>query len=125
MKIKRFDQINENKFVDSPYIHGNVVDSITDDDIKKVNRSGRKAYIVNKDYELVEVKSKSDIRKNTYNRNHNFQHVVFLSDNKIDKIQNLINNIGETEELYRKKIKLLFDYVVAFAQKDAEKDEES
>lgn len=124
MKIKKFNEINEGHFTDNPYIHSRATHAVSDDDIKKVNRSGRKAYIVNRDYELVEMKTKSDVRRSEHKRNHNFPHLVFLSDEKIDSIKGLVKNIGKTEELERQKIKLMFDYVLAFAQKELEGSDE-
>jgi len=121
MKIKKFEELNERVITDYAYIHGNNVGIMDDMDFKRVHRSGRKAYIVNHDYDLVEVKTKIDITRSK--RNGNFPHVVFLSDDKIERTQKLIKNTEEVEKLYKKKIKLLFDYVITYAQKDLEEGE--
>jgi hypothetical protein len=94
-------------------------DILNTDDFKKIHRSGRKVYLVNRKYEIVEVPTISHLKLITREEGVDmkpaveFQYLLFIPEEKVNKFQDLVTSIGKMKNLYEEKIKLLFDMIRA------------
>ena len=128
MKIDRFKKVNEEVSEHdglSNLIRNNTINrrnfSIIDsNDIKKLNRVGRKAYYVDDKGSLVEITPSSlyTIKHKKSGISELVNEIFLIEDSKKDKIEGFCKNIHEVYDLTMKKISTLGEVVRAYANKN-------
>jgi hypothetical protein len=121
MKIKKF---NENTFADAimtqatfkidPF--GKIVHQM---DIKKIHRSGRKIYIIDGAFEIVEIKQPFELRHLSGTKiNELFPYVLAIREDFLETVKEKVALIKNIKELTDRKMTTLFEMVRAISQEN-------
>jgi hypothetical protein len=123
MKIKKFEELNEgiSEFSDRKSFPVKDMYLLTDMDIKRINRDGRKVFYLSSELKFEESNSISHLKYKA-KLNKEFPYLLFTTDEKIEKVTPLTHNIFEINELHKKKINLLFEHIIAYIQKEDEEN---
>ena len=114
MKIKRFNESFVDRTLDYCYIdlYNN---PLTESDVIKLHRRGKKIYTINNSYKINEVK---DIKKVKFmtNTNKYFPYLLVINESELPIVEKYCSHIKEMEELYNKKLNLLFKHMIGVIQ---------
>jgi hypothetical protein len=106
---------NESKLSERSTLSFNNLSMFKEKDFQEVIDGGKKVFVVDGDYKLVEVEKYNDIRKYSDPRRTNkyvFDYFLFIKINIIDKVQKNLELISELESEMKKEIKLRLDTVL-------------
>jgi|VirMetMinimDraft_7_1064189.scaffolds.fasta_scaffold01096_15 hypothetical protein len=121
MKINKF---NEN-FIDQVLSHatfkldGRTSSMLTDQDFRSIRRSGRKVYVINNSFEIVEIKLPSDLKyRSASQTNDQFPYALIIREDYLPTIKEKVDMIKQVKELSDKKIATLFEMVRALSEEN-------
>ena len=122
MKIKRFNEsFMENTFKYS-YIDLKADIPFNKSDMSKIHRMGRKVYVITNRYEVKEITNHRNIRMFD-NINNHFTYAVVIKEENLPIVEKYSSLIKEIDELYNKKLNLLFKHMLSNLQEKQEKED--
>lgn len=120
MKIKKVNENWDDSIMNHNTIHvdNNILNVLTDFDIKKIHRSGRKIYSVTEDFEILEITSLSQVKYNKSNVNTLFPYLLLITEEYMSDMKEKVNLIKKIKELSDNKIHTLFELVRALSEEN-------